>query len=159
MILASIYSSGQYSDFTITCKGKRFQVHKAIVCPRSGFFAAALRTAFKEACEGIVDLASDGLDIVEIMIHYFTILITNFYHNGVTRTLEPTNWSNHVVCQHMLKFILLQRSILSLVLKLLHSRNSKQRLQSTGKTRSPRSCQRGLCIYYGDGPRIEECCG
>ncbi|CAI6077698.1 unnamed protein product, partial [Clonostachys chloroleuca] len=71
LILASIYSSGQYSDFTITCKGKRFQVHKAIVCPRSGFFAAALRTDFKEACEGIVDLSSDDLGIVEIIIHYF----------------------------------------------------------------------------------------
>ena len=36
--------SGEYSDFTITCRGKEFKVHKMMICCESDFF--------KKCCEG-----------------------------------------------------------------------------------------------------------
>ncbi|KAI1179206.1 hypothetical protein F4777DRAFT_575237 [Nemania sp. FL0916] len=67
----SLYVSGQYSDLTITCHGNEYKVHKAIVCPKSGFFAGACRGQMKEALEGIVDLPDDEPEIVDIMVHFF----------------------------------------------------------------------------------------
>ncbi|KAJ9129702.1 hypothetical protein NKR23_g12480 [Pleurostoma richardsiae] len=85
-----IYSSGEYSNLTITCNGKRFQVHRAIVCPRSEFFAAALRQGFKEAGEGTIDLSSDDLHTVEIMIQYFYCLDYDVFSQGQ----QPDNGNN-----------------------------------------------------------------
>lgn len=39
----SLLLSGEYSDFTITCQGDTYKVHKAVVCARSGFFKRAER--------------------------------------------------------------------------------------------------------------------
>jgi hypothetical protein len=39
--LKSILESGKYSDLTISCGDRVFNVHRAVVCPRSSFFAAA----------------------------------------------------------------------------------------------------------------------
>ncbi|KAK2005337.1 hypothetical protein LZ32DRAFT_546273, partial [Colletotrichum eremochloae] len=43
----SLYSTGDYSDLTISSGAKRYPVHRAIVCPRSEFLAAACRSPFK----------------------------------------------------------------------------------------------------------------
>lgn len=45
-MLGELLVSGDYSDFTITCKGRTFNVHRAVVCPQSSFFAAALNGRF-----------------------------------------------------------------------------------------------------------------
>jgi hypothetical protein len=39
----SLLSSGKYSDFVITCGSDTHNVHKAVVCSRSGFFERAER--------------------------------------------------------------------------------------------------------------------
>lgn len=41
----SLRASSEYSDFVITCKGDTYNVHKAVVCSRSGFFKRAERFA------------------------------------------------------------------------------------------------------------------
>lgn len=35
--------SGDYSDLTIKCNGKEFQVHKFVLCTQSAFFAKAVK--------------------------------------------------------------------------------------------------------------------
>lgn len=45
--MASLLSSGRYNDFTIECKGRVFKVHKAVICPQSDVFTAALEGEFE----------------------------------------------------------------------------------------------------------------
>ena len=45
--LFSLFLSPKYSDMLITCKGNEFKAHRAIVCPQSSFFDAALSGGFK----------------------------------------------------------------------------------------------------------------
>ncbi|KAF4458120.1 Speckle-type POZ protein [Fusarium austroafricanum] len=65
-----LFKTGAYSDFTITCRGKEFKVHKAIICPQSSFFKAACNGSFKEAHEGKMDLPDDDPVAVEKMLRY-----------------------------------------------------------------------------------------
>jgi len=41
--ITSLLSSGDYSDVKITCGAKTWNIHKAIICPSSGFFARAVK--------------------------------------------------------------------------------------------------------------------
>ncbi|KAJ3551204.1 hypothetical protein NPX13_g11422 [Xylaria arbuscula] len=66
-----LYARGEYADLIITSHGKEYHVHKAIVCPRSDFFAAACRGAMKEACTGTIDLPDDDPQAVDMMVYYF----------------------------------------------------------------------------------------
>ncbi|PVI05416.1 hypothetical protein DM02DRAFT_725114 [Periconia macrospinosa] len=68
--LESLYLSGKYSDLTIVCGDDVYPVHKAIICPRSDFFAAAVEFG-KEAAENKIDLSHDEPHIVKLMIQYF----------------------------------------------------------------------------------------
>ncbi|KAK3338099.1 hypothetical protein B0H65DRAFT_477731 [Neurospora tetraspora] len=45
--LKGLYSSGEYSDLVISCGGRKYHVHRAIVCTQSEFFSAACRGSFK----------------------------------------------------------------------------------------------------------------
>ncbi|KAF2213786.1 hypothetical protein CERZMDRAFT_95824 [Cercospora zeae-maydis SCOH1-5] len=65
-----LHLNGKFSDLTITCNDKRWAVHKAIVCSRSGFFDGACSHQFREANSGVIDLSEDDEDAVEQMIHY-----------------------------------------------------------------------------------------
>ncbi|KAF1988781.1 hypothetical protein K402DRAFT_19785 [Aulographum hederae CBS 113979] len=69
--LATLLEAGKYSDLTIICGARRFQVHRAIICSRSGFFDGACSNPFREAETGIIDLSEDDEEAVEHMIHYF----------------------------------------------------------------------------------------
>ncbi|RYP10046.1 hypothetical protein DL764_000904 [Monosporascus ibericus] len=55
--LKGLYTSGNYSDLAITCRGKSYQVHKAI-----------------EASEGKIDLPDDDPEAVDAMISYLYLL-------------------------------------------------------------------------------------
>ncbi|KAH7625221.1 hypothetical protein SMAC4_12941 [Sordaria macrospora] len=68
--LKGLYSSGEYSDLVISCGGREYHVHRAIVCTQSEFFSAACRGSFKEAQEGKIDLPEDDPRLVHIMVHY-----------------------------------------------------------------------------------------
>lgn len=45
--MASLLSSGRYSDLTVACRGREFHVHRVILCSASKFFAAAFDGGFK----------------------------------------------------------------------------------------------------------------
>ncbi|KAI9737356.1 MAG: hypothetical protein M1834_009510 [Cirrosporium novae-zelandiae] len=69
-----IMKSAKYSDLTISCGGKEFPVHRAIVCPRSPFFAAACDGEFLEAKLQRISLPEDDPEIVECVISYLYTL-------------------------------------------------------------------------------------
>lgn len=54
-----------HSDLTIVCGPDTYKVHKAIVCPQSGFFRAACRpNTFQEGISGVVTLpCNPGRDL------------------------------------------------------------------------------------------------
>ncbi|KAI7200301.1 hypothetical protein KC316_g2264 [Hortaea werneckii] len=57
--LRKLLNTGEYSDLIIKCGLRTFKVHKAIVCARSEYFAAACKPdAFKEGATGIIALQS-----------------------------------------------------------------------------------------------------
>ncbi|GAB1740736.1 hypothetical protein NU219Hw_g5821t1 [Hortaea werneckii] len=57
--LQKLLKTGEYSDLTIKCGLRTFKVHKAIVCARSEYFAAACKPgAFKEGATGTIELLS-----------------------------------------------------------------------------------------------------
>ncbi|KAI7550828.1 hypothetical protein KC331_g2932 [Hortaea werneckii] len=57
--LQKLLDTGEYSDLTIKCGLRAFKVHKAIVCARSEYFAAASKPgAFKEGATGTIELLS-----------------------------------------------------------------------------------------------------
>lgn len=39
--LQTLFESSQYSDMNVRCGFEEFKLHRAIVCPRSKFFATA----------------------------------------------------------------------------------------------------------------------
>ena len=43
----AIYKSSMYADMTVRCGPMEFKLHRAIVCPRSKFFAAACDEHFQ----------------------------------------------------------------------------------------------------------------
>jgi hypothetical protein len=46
-VMQKLLDSGEYSDLTISCKGRNFEVHRAVVCSQSPVFDAALKHDFK----------------------------------------------------------------------------------------------------------------
>ncbi|KAF1978712.1 hypothetical protein BU23DRAFT_563623 [Bimuria novae-zelandiae CBS 107.79] len=70
-IKSRLLKSGDYSDLTITCNGKLWKVHKALVCTQSDFFKAAVQFGGKEETnQGIIDLPEDDPVVVGYMIQY-----------------------------------------------------------------------------------------
>ncbi|KAF2112087.1 hypothetical protein BDV96DRAFT_168387 [Lophiotrema nucula] len=67
--LKDLLTSGEYSDFTITCENRSWKVHKAIICPRSGYFERAVKFG-REAEDKGIDLVEDEAQIVEMMLEY-----------------------------------------------------------------------------------------
>jgi BTB/POZ domain len=89
--LSRFLETGQYSDFTIRCKGHERNAHKAIICGQSGFFKRLCESGFKvskkrsypsftkdarvcwplqEAQEGAVDLVDDEPQLVARMLAF-----------------------------------------------------------------------------------------
>jgi hypothetical protein len=47
VVMKSLLSEGKYADMTISCRGRDFKGHRAIICSQSPFFDAALRGGFQ----------------------------------------------------------------------------------------------------------------
>lgn len=72
--LSALKVTGRFSDLRLVCNARHWDVHKAIVCSRSGFFDGACSHQFREATSGVIDLSEDDEDAVEQMVHYFYYL-------------------------------------------------------------------------------------
>ena len=59
-----------FSDLTISCQGRSFPVHKAILAARSVAFAAMLINDTKEAKENKIEIADVDSDTMEIFLEY-----------------------------------------------------------------------------------------
>ncbi|KAE9992671.1 hypothetical protein EG327_008272 [Venturia inaequalis] len=69
--LSNKLTSGEFSDLTIKCGGKKFSVHKVIVCSQSPVLHNACKKGgFKESETGVIDLPDDDLALVEAMINF-----------------------------------------------------------------------------------------
>ncbi|KAH7081220.1 hypothetical protein BKA63DRAFT_462162 [Paraphoma chrysanthemicola] len=67
----SLLISGEYSDLVIACGSDRYNVHKAIVCPQSGFFQRAEKFPVgKECAEGEIQLPEDDPVVVKLLIAF-----------------------------------------------------------------------------------------
>lgn len=72
--LSTLHLGGKYSDLTVKCNSREYNVHRAILCSRSGFFDGACSNQFREAQTGLIDLSEEDEEAVEHMIHYFYYL-------------------------------------------------------------------------------------
>ncbi|KAI9037152.1 BTB/POZ domain-containing protein [Aspergillus affinis] len=64
------YQRGQYTDLTVTCGDRSFQVHKVVVCAQSPFFDAACGGQFKESSESRIDLSDEDPEMVERLFQF-----------------------------------------------------------------------------------------
>ncbi|OBT80496.1 hypothetical protein VF21_00742 [Pseudogymnoascus sp. 05NY08] len=75
----TLLDSGKYSDMRITCQGRPWNVHRAVICTASPVFAAMVDGKFKEAQSGVIDLPADEPEIVEMMLRF---LYQGKYNDG-----------------------------------------------------------------------------
>ncbi|KAE9965065.1 hypothetical protein EG328_009982 [Venturia inaequalis] len=71
--LSKLLASGQFADMLITCQGREFKVHKAIVCSQSAVLLGAFKPGGfkeKESITGVIDLPDDEPATVEAMINF-----------------------------------------------------------------------------------------
>ncbi|KAL8748954.1 MAG: hypothetical protein Q9184_007010 [Pyrenodesmia sp. 2 TL-2023] len=59
------------SDMRVVCGVEYFEVHRAIICPQSGFFAAAVSGGFMESTTGSVTLNEECTQTVERLMSFF----------------------------------------------------------------------------------------
>ncbi|KAF2107091.1 hypothetical protein BDV96DRAFT_673799 [Lophiotrema nucula] len=65
----SLLETGKFSDFVITCNGRTWHVHKAIIAQQCAFFDGATRFG-KSAEDNAIDLPEDDPDAVGYMLQY-----------------------------------------------------------------------------------------
>ncbi|KAK5709695.1 hypothetical protein LTR17_019571 [Elasticomyces elasticus] len=68
--LSTLLRSEKHTDLKIKLGDYIWNVHKAIVCARSDFFAKACEGKFKEANDGVVEIHDDNPTVIDKMIHY-----------------------------------------------------------------------------------------
>lgn len=61
--LFNLFSTGQYLDFTVTCKDHEFKVHKTVICPESHFFQSVCKGNFQVTA---MDLKSQSFTKVAV---------------------------------------------------------------------------------------------
>ncbi|KAJ9269898.1 hypothetical protein DTO212C5_4072 [Paecilomyces variotii] len=71
---------GEYSDMKVTCQGFTFNVHRAIVCTQSHFFASALNAGFEESTTHIVNLPDDDPGTIERVLSF--LYLQKYNENG-----------------------------------------------------------------------------
>jgi len=85
-----LYDGRKYSDLIVQSTDKEHHVHKAIVCPRSAFFAKACEGAFKEARTGVINLLDDDPLAVQLMVDYFYHLNYHIsWYRGCSKNTQP----------------------------------------------------------------------
>ncbi|GJC85450.1 hypothetical protein ColLi_08288 [Colletotrichum liriopes] len=86
--LRILYENAEYSDLTIASRDAEYRVHKAIVCPRSDYFAAKFRELKSKVSHNIRYPANDDPLAVGMVIRYFYHLD---YPSGSQQQALPLN--------------------------------------------------------------------
>ncbi|XP_065203504.1 speckle-type POZ protein B-like [Planococcus citri] len=68
--LASVLENPNFADFTITAKGKNYQVHKNILAARSTYFAKMFESGMKENQQNCVEITDVNEDIMGEMLKF-----------------------------------------------------------------------------------------
>ncbi|CZT17595.1 uncharacterized protein RCC_03429 [Ramularia collo-cygni] len=63
--------SGDFSDFTIVCGDKTWQVHRAVLSCHSVHFKTCFLSKYTEAEQGRMNLKEDPPEVVDAMLQYF----------------------------------------------------------------------------------------
>lgn len=88
-VLAGLHHNSEYSDLTITCEGREFKVHRAIVCRHSSMISNEINSNFTEGKTGVVSHAAYNAATVERMLSY---MYTQSYRvTGDRTTTTNTN--------------------------------------------------------------------
>ncbi|WAO87687.1 BTB domain-containing protein [Fusarium falciforme] len=69
-MLSELLQTGKFSDCTITCQGKKFKLHKVVVCAQSPVIASALEKASKESRSSSLHITGFDLATVECMVDF-----------------------------------------------------------------------------------------
>ncbi|XP_065203506.1 speckle-type POZ protein B-like [Planococcus citri] len=78
--LASVLENPNFADFTITAKGKNYQVHKNILAARSTYFAKMFESGMKENQQNCVEITDVNEEIMGEML--------KFIYTGVCENLD-----------------------------------------------------------------------
>ncbi|KAI0190043.1 hypothetical protein EV127DRAFT_512060 [Xylaria flabelliformis] len=73
-----------FSDFTLTCHGKKFGLHKAILCSQSSVMANTLRGDSEESTAGVLNVPFD----IESVNHLLEFMYTGDYQLSPDPALE-----------------------------------------------------------------------
>ena len=66
-----LYKSNYFTDLTVTCKDREWNIHKAVAYGQSAFFQKALTGNYTEAKSNQVLLKDDDANLVDAMVHFF----------------------------------------------------------------------------------------
>ncbi|KAL9021688.1 MAG: hypothetical protein Q9185_001052 [Variospora sp. 1 TL-2023] len=80
-------------DLKIMCGTESFNVHKAVICPQSKFFATAVEAGFKESISGIVSLVKEDPQTIQRLMSFF---YTGDY--GDLASVPPSFFFVHEYC-------------------------------------------------------------
>lgn len=67
--MATLHMSEQYSDMIISCGGRNFPLHRAVVCSQSDLLARQIDSAFKES-SGVIEHNHFGPEVIQRMIQF-----------------------------------------------------------------------------------------
>ncbi|PPJ50354.1 hypothetical protein CBER1_05906 [Cercospora berteroae] len=70
-VVAGLFSDSKFSDLTIECEGRKWAVHRAIICPQSEYFMKLCDGAFLEAGKKHIVLNEDPPAAVNAMLRFF----------------------------------------------------------------------------------------
>ncbi|OQO01476.1 hypothetical protein B0A48_13031 [Cryoendolithus antarcticus] len=80
----SLFGNERYSDYTMECEGRKWRIHKAIICPQSEVLAKACDGDFREGIAQCYIFNGVVADAVNAMLSYF---YTHDYHDEESRVM------------------------------------------------------------------------
>ena len=66
--MSSALDNDTYSDFTITCKGRTWNVHKVIVCTKSKFLALGARSQLSEGVNQTIEFSKESPELINDLL-------------------------------------------------------------------------------------------
>ncbi|QDS73368.1 hypothetical protein FKW77_007158 [Venturia effusa] len=76
--VSNVFESGEYSDLTVRCQNKDFNVHKVVVCAQSDWFKNACKTTFQEGQSGLITLPDEEYNAIQGLLQH----MYEFRYNG-----------------------------------------------------------------------------